>query len=520
MTRKCPDGGRVSWPRIRLSTSPSLLWLRRVLGVTATAAILATAWPVLAAAADDPVKPERPVSQRQEVKERPQVQPVPGEPSTAVTPRVLQSPRRATSGGMQTQAVVDTSTWPIANYAGNGCIVARGGANDAPVVKTPCSLTFIDQYWHFVPVAGGYYEVRNSNSDKCLVVRGSTYNTPAIQYACAGFIDQHWIVIEDTTGRYFMLKNRNSGMCLVLRWSENNARQVTCDSQFIDQWWLRGMPTAPARTSDMAKPVYFVHGYSDKGTGFNANGSYWSTYISDFATDGVPSLYTGPIARKWTYCYYSNDSNCDLLALGDRYRSIKTLGADFAWEIFDHFSKFNVAVDAVGHSMGGLVIRAALTGVQRGDPAFPPYLYVEDVTTLSTPHRGSLFAHGCLFTQCVDMRIGSAFLGWLYDNPQGWSGTDWTLIGFQDDLTVWPSSAVPNDMWIAHKIIYDSGEVLPQGTAHMDLLRHVSGDYNYRWCDSFSTGCNIFDSGTFYQTIAGMDPARMTRHGLFYEYSW
>jgi hypothetical protein len=490
------------------------------MSVAALTALLLTAWTV-PAAADDPIKPEPPASERKtDVKELPRVRPEPGRPSTAATPKVLQSPGRATADGMQPQAVVDTSRWPIANYTGNGCIVARGGANDAPVVKTPCSLTFIDQYWYFVGVGGGYYEVRNANSGKCLVVRGGAYNTPAIQYTCAGYIDQHWVVIEDTTGRYFMLQNRNSGMCLVLRASENNARQVTCDWQYIDQWWLRGMPTAPARTNDLAKPVYFVHGYSDNGSGFNANGSYWSTYISDFASDGVPSLYSGPIARKWTYCYYSTDTNCDLLSPGDRNRSIKAVGADLAWEIFDHFSKFNVAVDAIGHSMGGLVISAAISGVQHGDPAFPPYLYVEDAVTISTPHTGSVAALGCQFTQCVDMRNGSAFHAWRYDNPQGWSGTDWTFIGFEDDLVVRPGSAVPNHFWIAHKVIYNSGEVLPQSTAHMALLQYVSGDYNYRWCDSFSTGCSIFDSGTFHLTIAGMDPARMARYGIFYEYSW
>jgi hypothetical protein len=503
-----------------MSTMSNARWLRRIMGVATATAILVAAW-AAPAAADDPVKPQPPASERRtEVGERPKVPPVPGSPSTAATPKVLQSPGRATSDGLQAQAVVDSSQWPIANYTGNGCIVARGGANDAPVVKTPCNLAFIDQYWRFVDVGGGYYEVRNGSSGKCLVVRGGAYNTPAIQYTCAGYLDQHWIVIEDTTGRYFMLQNRNSGMCLVMRSSENNARQVTCDQQYVDQWWLRGMPTAPARTNDLAKPVYFVHGYTHNGAGFNANDSYWSTYIADFASDGVPSLYSGLIARKWTFCYYSTDTNCDVRVPGDRYRSIKAVGADLAWEIFHRYSKFNVAVDAVGHSMGGLVIRAAITGVQRGDPAFPPYLYVEDAVTLATPHRGSPFALICQFTQCVDMRDGSAFQNWLYQNPQGWSGTDWTFIGFEDDRTVWAASAVPNNIWVAHKIIYDAGEVLPTATAHMDLLQHVSGHYNYRWCDSFSTGCNIFDSGTFHQTIAGMDPARMARYGVFYEYGW
>jgi hypothetical protein len=38
--------------------------------------------------------------------------------------------------------------------------------------------------------------------------------------------------------------------------------------------------------------------------------------------------------------------------------------------------------------MGGLVIRSALLIVQRNTPGWPPYLYVEDVITLATPHKG------------------------------------------------------------------------------------------------------------------------------------
>jgi hypothetical protein len=470
------------------------------------------------AAAEDPIKPAAAPPIVTQTRPQARIHPVPSTPSTTRTPSLLRSSRPGAAASQVTASgVVDASSWPIANYAGNGCIVARGPDNEAPVVKTGCSLTYIDQYWSLVSVGSGYYQVRNSNSGKCIVVRGNVYNTAAVQYTCASYIDQHWVIVEDTTGRYFMVQNRASGMCLVLRASENNARQVTCDQQYIDQWWQRGMPSAPARTNDLAKPVYFVHGYTDNGSGFDANGAYWGTMISDYIYDGSPSGFSGPIARAWTFCYYSADTNCDLKVTGDRNRAVKDVGADLAWEIYDHFSKFNVAVDAVGHSMGGLVIRAAITGVQKGDPAFPPYLYVEDVTTLSTPHRGDPAAGGCVFTQCYDMRSGSAFLTWLNDNAQASSGTDWTLIGFDDDLLVPVWSSVPDNMpSVGHKVIYDAGQVLPKIYAHMDQLQRTSGSYNYSYCDYFSTGCSMGSRGSFYHVTAGLDPGRMTRYGNYY----
>jgi hypothetical protein len=491
-----------------------------IVTILSSVTILVSVWQ-LPAAAYDPVKPEPPTSSMKPVRERPKVVPVPGPSSTVRTPTVLQSSRPATLDGPVAQAVADGAAWPIANYIGDACIVARGGADNEPVVKTPCMLAYIDQYWSFVPVGGGYYQVRNANSGKCLLTQGKVSETPAVQYACHGFTDQQWAVIEDTTGRYFMLQNRNSGLCLVMRTSENRARQVICDWRYIDQWWLRGMPYAPPRTSDMSKPVYFIHGYSDTGTGFDANGVYWDNMISDYTHDGSPSGFTGPIARKWTYCYYANDTNCDIQAFGgDRNRPIKTIAADLAWDIYDRFSKFNVAVDVVGHSMGGLAIRAALTGVEKADPAFPPYLYVEDVTTLSTPHRGANWAALCPFTQCVDMRAGSSFLAWLYDDPQGWSGTDWTVVGFDDDIFVPAWSAAPDNMWVSHKVIYTDGQILPPQFSHMDLLERTSGSYRYIYCDIFSTGCNLLNRNTFYQVSGGMDPARMSRFGVFFEFAY
>lgn len=78
--------------------------------------------------------------------------------------------------------------------------------------------------------------------------------------------------------------------------------------------------------------------------------------------------------------------------------------------------------------MGGLVIRAAITGVQKHEAGWPPYLYIEDVSTLSTPHRGAPAAvFGCAIQntqQCRDMHWSSdptsrsVFFNWINENPQ------------------------------------------------------------------------------------------------------
>ena len=284
----------------------------------------------------------------------------------------------------------------------------------------------------------------------------------------------------------------------------------------------------PARVDGLNKPVYFIHGYSDDGSGWNCNGWYWDDAIADYNTDGVPArLGPLPLGRRWTYGYYTTNLNygpgaCDTINLGDRSKSIKVLGQELAWEIYDHFSRFGDSVDVVGHSLGGLVIRAALTGVQRREAGWPPYLYVEDVTTIATPHRGAnwWFTHLCQNTQCMEMRPSSATLNWLYDNAQSAQGTDWTLIGFDDDLVVPAWSAVPGNMSVGHKIIYPDGQFLPQKDAHMLPLWRTSGTHTIRYCDYFSTTCSMSNRDTFHTSTGSWDPIKMARLGNYYWSIW
>lgn len=75
-------------------------------------------------------------------------------------------------------------------------------------------------------------------------------------------------------------------------------------------------------------------------------------------------------------------------------------------------------------------------------------------------------------------------------------------------------------MWVDHKVIYLDGQILPPQDAHMNLLERTLGTYNYIWCDDFSTGCSMSNRNRFRQTFGGLDPARMSRYGVYYEYGW
>lgn len=178
------------------------------------------------------------------------------------------------AGVAQASPTVDVSmSWPMYPTANGSCIVARGGDNNAQVVKTPCDLRYLDQYWQFVTTYP-YYRLRNSNSGKCLVAQGGAY---AFVYNCGPWGDQEWEILPLGDGDSFQLRQRNSGQCLVLRSNQNNALQAPCNSAYADQVWRRGMPKTPARSNDMTKPVYLVHGYTVDGAPLDINGNYFYT---------------------------------------------------------------------------------------------------------------------------------------------------------------------------------------------------------------------------------------------------
>ncbi len=157
--------------------------------------------------------------------------------------------------------------------------------------------------------------------------------------------------------------------------------------------------------------------------------------------------------------------------------------------------------------MGPMLIRYALAQVERGHPAFPLRLLVEDVVSLAGPHAGAKPIIGtCGTRQCHEMRQGSTFLAWLRQHawePDGEGGTDWTAIGAVDDQYVSGVSALA--MGACHRIKYlDSANV-----DHFDLLhagsRATTADVKRRGCP----GDSVLDD-TWFWPVRASDKAVAT----------
>lgn len=247
-------------------------------------------------------------------------------------------------------------------------------------------------------------------------------------------------------------------------------------------------PHAGARSDARDKRVLMLHGYDPWGTP-TSSCDMWNNTESTLAGLG----FTGPFTSVG---YYDNQVACDLNVIPygnpnthyppsggvhDRYVDIEHLGYEFAWAVYEKYSRHGQTVDVVAHSMGGLVVRYALAQVDRGHGDFPPYLYVEDVVTMGTPHGGSGLASWCWTTQCGDMRANSSFLNWLTSygpNPQVGTGTDWTAMGSEDDGTVSASSAT--NMQAAHEVVYLGSANIGHGDYYNSTSLAGTADVRYQ----------------------------------------
>jgi hypothetical protein len=258
---------------------------------------------------------------------------------------------------------------------------------------------------------------------------------------------------------------------------------------------LASVLPAGARTNNRSKPIIFVHGldaFFSSGNDCNA----WNPMTSALQS-------WGSTGTKVKVQYYAYDANCNYSV--DHHGShtkhyggtaehdvdnpnsqgfdtrIEHIAYHLAWMIYDHFSSLGITVDAVGHSMGGLIIRYAIAQSQRNHADFPPYLYVEDVVTLGTPHTGTGWAYGCWWSdQCGQMVPGSSFMNWLASyasNPQESGGTDWTTVGSDNDDLVSSSSA--NGMDATHRVKYLSNMNVEHSDYLVDTSDSRTADVNY-----------------------------------------
>ncbi|MFF2847483.1 esterase/lipase family protein [Streptomyces sp. NPDC058001] len=218
------------------------------------------------------------------------------------------------------------------------------------------------------------------------------------------------------------------------------------------------------RADTKSRPVFFIHGWSSSNSGHDCK-AYWNKTLEWFKH------------RKWssssliTWGYYGDNKRCDRnLKSGDVNTEPTVIARKLANHIYENYSKKGRPVDMVGHSYGGLIIRAAIVGTNKKLKGFPPYLLIEDAVTMGTPHHGAALASGCPNVQCKRMTKGSDWIKWLNGgNSEARGGTDWTLIGSNADLIVSADSATAmtgnhKKMSAEHRIRYHKKE----GIGHDD----------------------------------------------------
>jgi pimeloyl-ACP methyl ester carboxylesterase len=272
--------------------------------------------------------------------------------------------------------------------------------------------------------------------------------------------------------------------------------------------------SAPKRNDGLGEPIYFVHGIQASVTGHpKANCNQWNTAIKAYKAGGHNS-------ESNTVAYYKGDTNCNTrIGSYENGVGVKELGRKLAWDIYNRYTKNGRSVDVVGHSMGGLIIRAAVTGVAKKEKNWPSKLYVEDAVTIGTPHTGTKWwAKACKLQACKDMAPGSAFMKWLTPNPQSAQGTDWTVIGSADDKVVaWKSAISFNEKTAGslkpgHKVVFSAG----QGLGHSDTYVTASGAWNsFYWNQREGKKANDFTN-----QAKGASPVVVARNANYYWRLW
>ncbi|MGC0334811.1 pimeloyl-ACP methyl ester carboxylesterase [Streptomyces sp. SAI-170] len=256
---------------------------------------------------------------------------------------------------------------------------------------------------------------------------------------------------------------------------------------------------APTRTNSDLSRVIFVHGFAPTGKHSSCS-SYFSNALSHFRNRG----WRGSLL---TFGYYAGQDGCSKNYAGSRDTSLKTVAKAFANYVYS-YSRNNIKVDVVAHSMGGLVVRAALYYTARHASGFPPRLYIEDVATLGSPHAGTGWGTACStlgWQQCKDMKPGSPFLTALGSSmPNSAMGTDWTTLGSYDDEIVSETSAVAGTA--EHEWQYHPDANM----SHSDLKNVTTGSYKARRKIT-ANGATWSGWGTGYAA-----PVSLARTAVFY----
>ncbi|MBS1880256.1 MAG: hypothetical protein JST31_12130 [Actinobacteria bacterium] len=248
--------------------------------------------------------------------------------------------------------------------------------------------------------------------------------------------------------------------------------------------------------------LLLIHGYGAAAPGKDCNGRTWAHALRYYKEVGGRAR-----SSMTTIGYYEGDdpADCDVI-VGDgdasNERPIQGIARDLANYIDDAHTSRGQPVDIIAHSMGGLITRVALLGSAQGWAGFPSKLDVDNVVTLSTPHQGVAHpsAHGD--RQWNQTGPDSGFMDRLHEAGSGlgddWaSGTDWSLVGSEEDTTVDYDSGIDKGNNADQKYGYeddpdDSGEV--DHTGVRTLYGESSYDLRY-WHASGSHGSHHTQHG-------------------------
>lgn len=202
----------------------------------------------------------------------------------------------------------------------------------------------------------------------------------------------------------------------------------------------------PPREDTNKRTVLFIHGYQPLGS---ADCDSWKSTKEHFIKKGWKR------DRLISWGWYAKDTNCDVTRPFGRDDSLEDIAEDLREYITENFGEKGETVDVVTHSTGGLLIRNAIIRAREKDSR----TYVEDVVNVAAPHKGSPVAYGCQYTQCEELRPGSAYLRGLerasspekrFHEAEG--GTDYTLMGSAWDVVVPRGSAL--GLYAKHHFYY------------------------------------------------------------------
>ena len=257
--------------------------------------------------------------------------------------------------------------------------------------------------------------------------------------------------------------------------------------------------TVSARTDETTKPTIFIHGFG----GGDCEGD-WGFLMDHMRANGwtggffVPKFLEGdskcnPRPGMAMGCMNCTGSHEHWFGHAGTTHSNNTSIRHLAWHLANYiatnFTAKGLAVDVVAHSMGGLMIRYALT--KQGVDSFPR-LMVEDVVTLGSPHNGAAFGKWTGTTQGAEMEPDSSLIAWLNTwgmSPKGTGGTDWTVIGSHGDLIVQEDSATA--LTAPHRWRYTTS---PNWVFHRDYMKSSAAGSTRRaqypcvsspgWCET------------------------------------